>query len=437
MNHENAKLNRSIPIVLSFFLVLTLLPSVYYPNPTLYNWINSDPVKNIYWVVVASLFVIYGIIVWSKNHIEPPLRYGLMFLWVLIYTVLLIFVHDHSMTYIDSNGATQTFSLSLTSILMYGAETLYDLFFAFSFLFLWPYAKKEPKFKNVFPYLVILIAVASTIFGFIQGPESRDPYLVYTSFYKSNESLGKALFAGAFAAGVLGAEKQGKLRWVFLVIGFGLILSSGFLGLSITFWALVGATFFIALVILNSPKGDLDHKAYRYAALAYVLAIIVFALLMAIPSDVATSLRVYFGNEFTAVWADRSSSWSRFLNSLSSWRLFIGDGAMGYYRSNILAGNGETYASLNSGIMSVYNGGGLVYLMFYVLIIVVGLARFKHAEGRHSSFYAVVLAFTGAFLLYTVLTDERLLFSSHYLSFVVSYLFMCYPRYKDAEDEPD
>ena len=222
---------------------------------------------------------------------------------------------------------------------------------------------------------------------------------------------------------------------MFLVIGFGLILSSGFLGLSITFWALVGATFFIALVILNSPKGDFDHKAYRYAALAYVLAIIAFALLMAIPSNVATSLRVYFGNEFAAVWADRSSSWSRFLNSLSSWRLFIGDGAMGYYRSNILAGNGEVYASLNSGIMSVYDGGGLVYLMFYILIIVVGLARFKRAEGRHSSFYAVVLAFTGAFLLYTVLTDERLLFSSHYLSFVVSYLFMCYPRYKDAEDE--
>jgi hypothetical protein len=437
MNNENAKLNRSIPLILSFFLVIGVLPLISHPSDLLYNVIGTGMGNGIYWIVAAVLFVAFAIVVWSKNRVEPPLRYGLMFLWVLIYTLLLMFVHDRTMSYLDPNGVSTNFTLPWSYLLIYGAETLYDLFFAFSFLFLWPCAKKEPKYKNVFPLAVIFIAVASAIYGFIQGPESRDPYLVYTSFYSNNESLGKALFAGAFASGVLAAEKRGSLRWVFIGLGFALILSAGFLGLSITFWALLGATFLIALTVLNSSKEVLKSKKYRYVALGYVLVVVAFALLLTIPSDVATSLRVYFGNEFSAIWADRSSNWSRFLNSLSSWRLFIGDGAMGYYRSSTIQNHAVTFASLNSGIISVYDGGGLVYLMFYVLVIVVGLAHFKKDESHHPSFYAVVLAFTGAFLLYTVLTDERLLFSSHYLSFVASYLFMCYPRYKDEDEEVD
>jgi hypothetical protein len=55
----------------------------------------------------------------------------------------------------------------------------------------------------------------------------------------------------------------------------------------------------------------------------------------------------------------------------------------------------------------------------------VGFYGFKKSEKHNPIFFALILGFTLSFLVYSALTSERLLFSSHYLSFVASYLFSC------------
>jgi hypothetical protein len=433
MNHANAKLNRFIPLALAFFLILGAIPLFVYPSTVVSTWINSPEVNGYYWIASAMLFIVFASIIWQKNQVEPPLRYGLMFLWVLIYTVILAFIHERQLSY----GSGQTFTVQWSYLLVYEAEDLYDLFFAFAFLFLWPYAKQEPKYKNVIPVLAVVLALASVIFAFIRGPESADPYRVYASFYSSNETLGKVIFAGAFSASVLTAEKKGVLRVIFVVLSFAFLVCAAVFGLAVTFFALIGASVIIAFVVLNSPRGPSGIKPYRIGSIIYLFLVCALFLLILIPSSLSSFLKDYFGGEFAAVWSTRARGWSSFLNSLSSWRLFIGDGVMGYFRSTILSGGGEVFTPLNSGIMETFDAGGLVYLLFYVVVVVVGLARFKKEESRHLTFYAVVLAYCGAFLLYTVLSSERLLFSSHYLSFVVAYLFMCYPRYREPDEEND
>jgi predicted membrane protein len=64
--------------------------------------------------------------------------------------------------------------------------------------------------------------------------------------------------------------------------------------------------------------------------------------------------------------------------------------------------------------------------------VIVGLFRFKKSEEKDPTFFAIVLAFTCAFLLFTIISDERLFFSSHFLSFFVAYIFMVYPHRPDA-----
>ncbi len=435
MKRGTSLFNRAIPWILSFFLILEILPSFSYPDSTLYDLLHQANVYPIYRLVVGVLFIGVALIVWRQNKGDPPLRYELMFLWLLVYLLLVAFIHERSLSYLDDQGITQIFHLSWSSFLNYEAGVLYDLFFAFSFLFLWPYQKRAPKDKNVVLYLALILGVVSVIYAFIKGPDNSSSYLVYTSFYKSNEDFGKILFAGAFCSSVLAIEKRGAFRIGLFGVSFALSLSAWFLALGLTFWALFGANLIIAFAILNSSKGALAGKVYRFLALGYLLLATVFLLMVAIPSPIATYLRLNFAEEFTAVFSNRSDRWSSFLNALSSWRLFFGDGALGYYRSALLAGQGALYQPLNGGIMEIYNDGGIIALLFYLLVIVVALSRFKKEESHHPAFFAIVLSFTAAFFLYTVLSSERLLFSSNYLSFIVAYLFMCYPRYKDPGEE--
>jgi hypothetical protein len=359
---SGCKLNRFIPLFLALMLILSVIPMFYYPDPTFYNWINSSTVNALYWIIDSAIYIVFAIIVWQKNRAEIPLRYGLMFLWVLLFTILVGFIQENTIAYTDANGVIQSFALPRFFRLIYEAEALYDLFFSFAFLFLWSYSKKEPQFKNVVPYLVIVFALASGVYAFIKGPDPSAPYLTYTSFFKSNEELGKVLFAGCFSAAILAFDHKDWRRYPFVFIGILLLVMTGLLGLAITFWGLMVASFVVGIYVL------LDQKAkshfLRIGALVYVLLIVVFIFLVAIPSSLADTLRVYFGNELAVLFSNRVKLWDNYLNSLSSWRIFIGDGAMGYYRVSVLNGAPEL-TRLQNGVLEVYNGGGLVYLMFF------------------------------------------------------------------------
>ena len=423
-----SRLNRLIPFFLAFLLILSVVPMFVYPDPAFYQWINSPVVNGYYWMIDAAIFIVFALIVWQKNHAEIPLRYGLMFLWALFFTIIVAFIHESPIAYPDAQGALQPFGLPSFYHLIYEAETLYDLFFCFAFLFLWSYSKKEPQFKNVVPYLAVLLASASLIYAFIKGPDPSASYLTYTSFFKSNEDLGKVLFAGAFSSAVLAFDHKDWRRYLFALVGIGFLVLTGLLGLAITFWGLVVASFVVGIYVL------LDQKAKSPllwgGALIFVLLIVVFVSLIAIPSSLADTLRVHFGNELAFMLKTRIKLWSNYLNSLSSWRIFLGAGPMGYYQAGVYEGN-LVFTPLQNGILEVYNGGGLVYLMFYFLVVIVGLFRFKKSEEKNPTFFAVVIAFTCAFLLFTIISNERLFFSSHFLSFFVAYIFMCYPHNKD------
>src|SRR5574344_965335 len=112
MKEANAKLNRFIPIFLPLFAILTVLPMIYYPDPTLYDWINSAAVKDYYWISEAGIFMVFALVVWAKNRAEPPLRYGLMFLWVMLFSIVLVFVHERSLTY----GHNEVYTLPLSAV---------------------------------------------------------------------------------------------------------------------------------------------------------------------------------------------------------------------------------------------------------------------------------------------------------------------------------
>jgi len=431
MKEANAKLNRFIPIFLTLFAILSVLPMIYYPDPTLYGWINSAAVKDYYWISEAGIFMVFALVVWAKNRAEPPLRYGLMFLWVMLFSIVLVFVHECSLTY----GHNEVYTLPLSAVALYEAKTFYDVFFCFAVLFLWPYAKKEPRYKNALPIVVVLFALVSVVYAFIRGRDASYSYVYYTSFFKTNEDLGKVLFAGCFALGVLAYDAKRWLRYALIFLDIGLLVATGLLGLSITFWCLTGASVVIAFTLLSAQKDHLLSKPLKWGSLLYFFLVLLLVLLTSIPSSLASTLRSYLGEEFIAVFSSRLKVWKAYLDSISSWRIFVGDGLMGYYRSSLLATGQAVFTPLENGILEVYNSGGLVYLLFYFLAIVIGLAKLKKEEAHHPIFYAVIVAFTGAFLFFTTLTDERLFFSSNFLSFVVAYLFMGYSHHKTIEDE--
>lgn len=428
-NDRASRVNRLIPFFLVFLLAALLLPLLSYPDPTLADWLNSSEVNSYYWLAVGVITLFFAVLVWHKNRAEIPLRYGLMFLWVLLFTFLLVFINGNSFSYLDADGVIQTFRLPLLARLAYEAKRMDDLLFCFAFLFLFSYAKNEPKYKNIVPYSVLLFALASVIYAFIKGPDATESYLVYSSFFSGSEDFGKVLFASAFASALLAVDHPGALRYVFMVLAVGLVVLSGVLALAITFWSLVLASFLAGMAILLNQKAK--SRVRQIGCLLYVLLVAVFIVLIAIPSSLADTLRVYCGNELAAVFSERITLWSHYLNSLSSWRVFLGDGALGHYRISLTYGSSAAFTPLKNGVLEVYDNGGLVYLLFYFLVIIVGVFRFKKREEKSHSFFAAVLAFSCAFLIFTIFSGERLFFSSNFLSLFLSAILLCYPHHQD------
>jgi len=428
-NDRAPRVNRLIPFFLVFLLAVLLLPRLSYPDHTLADWLNSPEVNGYYWLAVGVITLFFAFFVWHKNRAEIPLHYGLMFLWVLLFTFILAFINENAFRYLGADGVIQTFRLPLLARLAYEAKRMDDLLFCFAFLFLFSYAKNEPKYKNIVPYSVLLFALASVIYAFIKGPDSAGSYLVYSSFFSGNEDFGKVLFASAFASALLAYDHLGALRYVFVVLIVGFVALSGVLALAITFWSLVLVSFLVGMAILFNQKAE--NRALKTGCLFYVLLIAVFIVLIAIPSSLADTLRVYCGNELAAVFSERITLWSHYLNSLSSWRVFLGDGALGHYRISLAYGSSTAFTPLENGALEVYDNGGLVYLLFYFLVIVVGVFRFKKREEKSRSFFAVVLAFSCAFLVFTIFSDERLFFSSNFLSLFLSAILLCYPHHQD------
>jgi uncharacterized membrane protein SirB2 len=117
------RLNRFIPFFLAFMLILSLVPMFVYPDPTFYTWINSPTVKGYYGLFGAVVYIVFALIVWQKNRAGIPLRYGLMFLWVLFFTIVVAFIHESQISYSDANGVVQSFALPSFDRLIYEAET--------------------------------------------------------------------------------------------------------------------------------------------------------------------------------------------------------------------------------------------------------------------------------------------------------------------------
>lgn len=429
-NKNASKVNRFIPFFLVFLFAVLLLPQISYPDSTLADWLNSAEVNGFYWLAVGVATLLFAFLVWHKNRVEIPLRYGLMFIWILLFTLLIALLHESSFRYADGQGLIQTFRLTPLARLAYEAKRMDDLLFCFAFLFLFSYAKDEPKYKNVVLYAVVLFALASAIYAFIKGPDTSGSYLVYTSFFTSNVDFGKVLFASTFASALLAYDHPGVLRYVFMVLTAGFIALSGVFALAITFWSLILASFVVGLAILLNQKAK--SKALKIGCLLYVLLIATFIALIAIPSWLADTLRLYFGNELATLFSERIALWSRYLNSLSSWRIFLGDGALGHYRISLTSASSPVFTSLENGVLEVYDNGGLVYLMFYFLAIIVGAFRYMKREEKSRSFFAIVLAFSCAFLIFTFFSDERLFFSSHFLSLFLSTILLCYPHHPDS-----
>lgn len=438
-NKGAKSLNRSIPLVLCFFLVVSFIPLIRYPSSLIYDWYSQPLVRGIYWAADGLLYLIYALWVWLKNKVEPPLRYSLLFLWVLFYAIALVFIHDKSMNFVDPNGLTQTFRLDWLSLLFASEETLFDLLSCFAFLFLWPYGKKEPKFKNVLLVLLFLIASASFAYGFVRGADPTKSYPYYTSFFASNEDFGKVAFLGVFASALLAYDHPDWRRWFFLTLTLAFVVLTAWFGLAMTFWCLIGASLIVLIFVYVSSSslqpGNKLLRLMKRLSLLYVLAVVVLVVLILVPSALASQLRLYLGESFREIWQSRMKVWSSYLNGLSSWRIFLGDGLMGYYRASLLTNGIALFTPFNNGPMDVFNGGGVVFLLFYLLVILVGFNTLSKNEGANSSFLAIVVGFSCAFLIYTIVTDERLLFSSNFMSLGFAYLFTSYPAPKKVISE--
>ena len=430
MNETTNRLNRFIPLFLTAIVLLALLPSFYYPNPSFYNWIHSEPVYGYYQLGEGILFLVFFALVWKKNKADPPLRYILMFCGMILFSVIVMFIHERTLAY----GNGQSFHLSLYDVSTYETEIFFDILVSFAVLFLWRFAKEDSRYKNVLPILIVLLATISVIYGFIKGPDPSYSYVYYSSFFKSSDDLGKVLFAGGFSLAVLAYDSQSYLRYLWISLAFALLVATGFLGLSITFWCLTGASLVLSFNLYFDRYEHGVSKALKIGSFFYALLVLALVLLIAIPSPIATVLRSYFGDEVVVVISSRFKIWRSYLDTLSSWRVFLGDGLLGFYRSSLLQGSSPFYTPLENGIFEVYNSGGVVYLLFYFLVVVIGLAKLKKEEFFHPIFYGIILSFSGAFLFYTLLTNERLLFSSSYLSLIVSYLFMGYAHHRNPED---
>lgn len=225
-------------------------------------------------------------------------------------------------------------------------------------------------------------------------------------------------------------DHPGALRYVFLALAAGFTALTGVLALALAFWSLIFASFVVGMAVLLGQRAK--SWPLKIGCLLYVLLVAAFVAFIAMPSSFADTLRIYCGNELAAVFSERVSLWNRYLNSLSSWRVFLGDGALGHYRISLSDGSSPAFTSLENGVLEVYDNGGLVYLLFYFVVIIVGVFRYKKREEKSRSFFVIVLAFSCAFLIFSFFSDERLFLSSRFLSLFLSAVLLCYPHRQDS-----
>lgn len=434
MSNNPIRLNRSIPIILSLLLLLTFAPLIAYPSSWFHDQVNGSGLFGIlYWTIIALFYCVYAILVFARNHATPPLRYALMFLWVLLYSILVMFLHEKSIVTTDTMGQVINFELSWDYLLVYDLRLLYSLFFAFAFLFVWGYGKKEPRYRTLLPYTVVLIGLASLVFAFLSGPDPAfTNYPHYTSFYDDDEVFSKVMFVSTYCALVLAYEYRNWTRYLFLGVATLFLVMEGYFALAMAFWCTL-ISFALILLYFLFDRHNPERKGGNLPfAIIYFAVIGIFVLLVLIPSDLATALRPRLGAPIVEVIARCSRLWRSYLDTLSGPQLLWGDGPLGYFRSSVMSGS-ALFQSPGNGPLEVYNAGGVVYLLFYLLLIIVAFVDFRKREGSHSFFFSVVVGFTCTFLFYTVFSTERLLFSYSFISFVVAYLFTCYPGHQKEE----
>lgn len=416
-----------IPWFLSFFLLLGFLPMITLPSSTPLMMFFSDPLANsLYYFVLAVVFVIYIAVVWLHERIDPPTRYLVMFGVMLLYAAFLLLLHDRDLFYVDSEGKDVVFHLEDGYVAIYAAEVLYDLIFAFGFVFLWPTVKKTPRFQAVLPLVAVGLALAAAIYGLVIGPDkSLSAYPYYASFLDSDATFGKVLFAGVFSAAVLAYQYEKIGRYIFIAIGAVLIVFEGMMALSMAFWASFFALSVFTLSLLTLPMARPNKPTFLSLGTYVFLGVFIVLLLLINLPGTSSLFSPYLATPLKIQGDESFANWSHYLSLETSSRLILGDGLMGFYRYNVLVNGVAAMMPFNNGFMEAYDAGGVIYLLFYLLLIFVGFYGFKKSEKHNPIFFALILGFTLSFLVYSALTSERLLFSSHYLSFVASYLFSC------------
>jgi hypothetical protein len=258
-----------IPWFLTFFLLLGYVPMIHIDSSTaLMRFFANDLSNSLYYFVLSVIFVIYIAIVWIHEKMDPPTRYIIMFGVMLLYAIVLLFIHDQSVTFRNIEGGQSTFSLETAWVLVYTAEVVYDLIFAFGFIFLWPSVKKTPRFQSVLPLVAVVIAFASVIAGYCLGtsPDDTMSYPVYNSYYENNVNFGKVVFAGVFSSSVLAYHYRKSLRYVFVGLGLFFFVSEAVMALSIAFWATALSLLIFGITLAVNAKNygsNGELSAYR------------------------------------------------------------------------------------------------------------------------------------------------------------------------------
>jgi hypothetical protein len=101
------------------------------------------------------------------------------------------------------------------------------------------------------------------------------------------------------------------------------------------------------------------------------------AVLFTTLSPTSKYFQPYLGTQISLVAHEDLSIWSHYFSLETSWRLILGDGLMGFYRYNLSVSGTAYMVSFNNGFMEAYDAGGVVYLLFYLLLIFVGFYGFK------------------------------------------------------------
>ncbi|MCH4211127.1 MAG: hypothetical protein LKF75_04765 [Bacilli bacterium] len=434
LRNEGDVFARIIPWILSLFLLVGWIPMIDYPTNTLSNMLNEPLASSLYYFVVGLFFVVFMVVAYIHMKKRPAVRFLIIFLVMLIYSLIVYFLHESKISVDYGDGALVTYSLDVGFSLAYAAEIIYDLIFAFGFIFLWPYQKRDPKNQWVFPLVVVAIGLASSIYGYVRyygsavSSSSGGNNGIFTSFYSDNVEYGKIIFVSTFSCFILAYSFKGWIRGLLIFLGLYFVSVSLTSYLSVAFFSSAVALFLLAIsVIVDARKKKDRHSFLAISSYIYMACLLTFILLLCIPSSVSTYLQARTTEPFSKLFMDRCDRWAGFFSNLSGYRIFVGDGLMGYFRDGFYAGNANpSLSALNNGFIEAFDAGGVVYLLFYLFLVFISFSSLARNESHNSSFFTMMISFTVGFLLYSMLSNERLLFSSHYASFVASYLFCCY-----------